>query len=175
MTSKSEINKRYNDKIKLAKIEQSFVLEDNEKFKIIEGHDKYRLTNKGRVFSTITCAFLIPHQMKTGYLAVTLSNRKRETIHRLLATHFIDNPKNYPAVDHIDRNRTNNDLNNLRWASFSENNSNKKKGSIYERVDTVKGKEYKYWRVSCYPDGIKKTKSFKSHDKAIKFHNETRK
>ena len=58
-----------------------------------------------------------------GYYQVEL-NKKCIRVHRLLAMHFIPNPLNLYCVDHIDRDRTNNQLNNLRWASRSMNGQN---------------------------------------------------
>lgn len=68
---------------------------------------------------------------RNGYRCVDLwSNNKstKYTIHRLLAEAFIPNPTNKPTVDHKDGNRLNNSLDNLRWATYSEQNS---------RFDTV--------------------------------------
>ena len=60
----------------------------------------------------------------TGYVCVKL-NREKYLYHRILARHFIPNPANLPCVDHIDRNKTNNSIENLRWVSISDNNRNK--------------------------------------------------
>ena len=59
-----------------------------------------------------------------GYLAVTIPYRKDCFIHRLVAETFIPNPENKPCVDHIDGDRTNNNLTNLRWVSHKENCNN---------------------------------------------------
>ena len=47
--------------------------------------------------------------------------RKIFSVHRLVAETFIPNPKNYPCVNHIDSNRTNNNINNLEWCTYKEN------------------------------------------------------
>ena len=64
-----------------------------------------------------------------GYKRVNLCKNgkpKHFKIHRLLAIYFIDNPNDYPVVDHIDMNKLNNNLENLRWCSYSINNRNRK-------------------------------------------------
>jgi hypothetical protein len=42
-------------------------------------------------------------------------------LHRLIAEAFIENPNNYPFVNHIDGNKKNNNLNNLEWCTQSQN------------------------------------------------------
>ena len=62
---------------------------------------------------------------KNGYIYCKL-NGKNYRKHRIIALQFIPNPENKPEVDHIDGDRKNNRIENLRWATRSENNSNKK-------------------------------------------------
>lgn len=60
-----------------------------------------------------------------GYLRVAINNRQY-LVHRLVAETFIPNPENKPEIDHIDRNRANNKVENLRWVTRSENCLNRK-------------------------------------------------
>ncbi len=60
-----------------------------------------------------------------GYIVVNL--RKLGTsevsfVHVLVATAFIPNPCHYPMVNHIDGDKTNNDVSNLEWTTYSYNN-----------------------------------------------------
>jgi hypothetical protein len=71
---------------------------------------------------------MTPRISGDGYLKITLKKNGKchhYFIHRLLAIQYIPNLTNEPTVDHIDRNRTNNCLENLRWATMVEQSNNK--------------------------------------------------
>ena len=48
-------------------------------------------------------------------------DRKLHLVHILVAKAFIPNPENKPFVDHINTDKANNNIENLRWATMSEN------------------------------------------------------
>ena len=60
----------------------------------------------------------------SGYLSVFIPYRGDCYIHRLVARAFIPNPENKPAVDHINGNKLDNRIENLRWVTIKENNNN---------------------------------------------------
>lgn len=111
-----------------------------EEWRIIEENDNYSISNLGRVKNNLTGEFrLIQNPIGTRlYYYVNLSKNgkvKKYNIHRLLAQAFIPNPNNLPLVDHIDRNKINNNLDNLRWCSHSDNQRNRNlKGTIRKRI-----------------------------------------
>lgn len=66
---------------------------------------------------------------REGYPCVTLCKERKShafLIHRLVAEAFIPNPENKPFVDHIDTNKENFSLDNLRWVTAKENANNPK-------------------------------------------------
>lgn len=96
-------------------------------WKKIDRNPNYSINENGEVRNDktnhIKSCFVNP---KNNYLMVDLyenNQSKKVPIHRLLAEAFIPNPENKATVDHIDGNRQNNDISNLRWATYSENNS----------------------------------------------------
>lgn len=83
----------------------------------------YEVSNHGR-FRRIGQRKLTSGSLnKDGYIDVSI-NKRIYRLHRLVAQAFIPNPQGKELVDHIDGNRTNNHVSNLRWVSAQENAEN---------------------------------------------------
>ena len=88
----------------------------------------YSVSNFGEVKSHRTGKILKPATNHKGYLIVQLSVlgcKVNYRIHRLVAETFISNPENLPEVDHINMDRQDNIVTNLRWVSGSTNTRNR--------------------------------------------------
>ena len=99
-------------------------------YKKIDDYENYEVSNQGNVRNINANRILKPRKNNNGYYIVNLSKnniRKTFLIHRLVGFAFIPNPQNLTEIDHIDRNKTNNSISNLRWISKSNNNRNRPK------------------------------------------------
>ena len=100
-----------------------------EEWKVIQDFPDYEVSTLGHIKSS-NC-LLKPYESKRGYLVVSLYKNKkqyRKTIHRLVAQAFIDNLLNEECVDHINRNRLDNRIENLRWVNKKQNGINRQRG-----------------------------------------------
>ena len=101
----------------------------------INGYEgKYQVSTLGRIKSLKKNLIMKPMVATNGYLEACLwkdGKQKRYLLHRLVATHFIDNPNNYPEVNHIDEDKTNNYVNNLEWCTHLYNMNY---GNVKEKI-----------------------------------------
>ena len=116
-------------------------------------HPKYEVSNKGNVRNGKTKKVLKPFDRR-GYKRVDFSGISH-TLHRKIAEAWIDKPEGKDFIDHIDRNRGNNNITNLRWCTRSENQMNTRKPNTntsgYRGVSYDKSKNK--WKSSIMING----------------------
>lgn len=102
-----------------------------EEWRNIEGYPGYQVSNRGNVRSLVTIGSknrsignayhpIKPRTDGHGYFIIGLHG-KNHRIHRLVAKAFLPNPMNFPVVRHMDDNRTNNVVENLKWGTQRDN------------------------------------------------------
>lgn len=91
----------------------------------IEGYENlYAISSKGRCWSYKTNKFLKENINNDGYLRFSLfkdGEHKRYLAHRLVAKSFVDNPNQYPEINHINENVKDNCVENLEWCTHKQN------------------------------------------------------
>ena len=110
-----------------------------------------------------------------GYYKTAITHdsgvRKNITIHRLVALAFIANPEGKHSVDHINQNKLDNSISNLRWANNSEQQNNRrhvlsKSGHKYIYISDNKFRLHITQCTSFLPPV---SKCFKTLEEAIAF------
>ena len=81
---------------------------------------EYYISDKGNFYSTFSKRCIKPQKDHKGYLYVEIG-RKKYKLHRLVAKYFLPNPDNLPQVNHIDCDKSNNNVTNLEWVTNREN------------------------------------------------------
>ena len=96
-----------------------------EVWKDVKGYEGlYRVSNFGRIWSCRFGREISPAKSTDGYYQIRFyvnKSKKLFSVHRLVAMHFIPNPENKAQVNHKDGNVENNRVDNLEWATQSEN------------------------------------------------------
>ena len=115
----------------------------------------YLITEEGDVYST-KYGKLKKRKLQTdnnGYKTIKLWNngkQKNYRVNRLVAETYIPNPDNFPQVNHIDEDKTNNNVSNLEWCSSQYNNEySKAKSYIVENVRTGERQTIYNLRAFC--------------------------
>jgi hypothetical protein len=143
-----------------------------EQWKQIKDFEDYEISNLGRIKRKEK--FLTPVWAERYYVVCLCDVRghKNKYVHRLLAEAFIPNPENKPQVDHINRDRRDNSLSNLRWVTESENGRNQRlKGTNTGEHHITQMKNGSY-HVSYSIERLTFQKNFKKLEDAIVWRDE---
>ena len=112
----------------------------NETWRSLDDFPKYQVSTMGRIKNIQTERIFTGTKDAFGYMHVRLINPyggyTLKKVHRLVAETFLPNPDNKPIIDHIDGDKTNNALSNLRWVTYSENSK------AYEDAHQGRSKTY---------------------------------
>lgn len=122
---------------------------------ILDGEiTRWSIDEEGRVRNDDTGKFLKGTILHTyRYINFRWNGKqKNKSIHRLVAETFLPNPDNLPYVYHIDGNRLNNKLENLKWVSEKENRAEAPMLSGYKKYDDkiINKEQWRNFRDSVY-------------------------
>jgi hypothetical protein len=133
----------------------------DEEYRQIEGYDNYSVSNLGNIRNDKTRQLLKPCLLVNGYLGVCLckeNKKKTHHIHRLIAIAFLENPDNLLEIDHINQNRTDNRIENIRWCSRGNNMRNRKKWGVTSKyIGISMDKKTNKWQAKII---INKTRKY---------------
>ena len=111
-----------------------------EEWKIFPDNAKYLVSNKGYIKNIKSDKIFNGSLDKiSGYMRTAI-NKETFSIHYMVAKTFLSNPNNKPTVNHKNKDRTNNCVDNLEWATYAEQNEHKNQTSIKQYDSHKNGK-----------------------------------
>lgn len=103
----------------------------NEIWKTVPSFPKYEVSNLGNIRNKLILKNLSKNTLRDGYIRIGLINsndqRKLNSLHRVVAEAFIPNPEKKKTVNHKNHDRLDNRVENLEWATTTEQNKHKRK------------------------------------------------
>nr|AAL73456.1 endonuclease [Tetrahymena thermophila] len=149
ISSNIEIENLENQLVELDQI----LIEETDVWKTIEDYPDYQISSQGRVKKIKTGKILKINVDSNGYYLINLCKNKvfkTYSMHRIVAKHFISNPQQLKNVDHINNDKLDNRIGNLRWVTNQQNRMNQLKtkkptSSIYKGVFLIK--KYNLWKA----------------------------
>jgi len=129
-----------------------------EEWKPIVSHPNYSISNLGNVKNMTTGLMLKNKDNGIGYVIVSLSKNNSSNnflVSRLVGEYFLEGFDPKLEIDHIDRNKQNNNINNSRCVSRSENirNTRKRTGCVSKYKGVCFDKRRCVWWASVRNNG----------------------
>lgn len=165
-------NKHYQEWLQYGRIRSPEEIKslDGEEWRSVKGYEKlYKVSNYGRVLSLprnasrrrdgkvtpirVSAKILKPDIDSKGYCRAHLSKNgsaKSILVHRLVAQAFIPNPNDYPQVNHLDCNPSNNRVDNLEWCNQSMQEIHK----LHTTFDGNTSLVYQPVKIRCVESGM---------------------
>tara|TARA_R100000655_G_scaffold106115_1_gene155012 strand:+ start:1923 stop:2423 length:501 start_codon:yes stop_codon:yes gene_type:complete len=157
-----------------------------EQFRPIKDFETYAISNMGHIKCLRTGTIKTGYANQSGYLQFSLRNPTGvhvKLIHRLVLETFTEKPIDKNECDHINRNRIDNRLENLRWVDDYEQShnrgnfkNNKSTGHKYIQYSQNKTDNYSSYRIVITRKHVNFSKRFNSNkytlEDVIKFRDE---
>jgi hypothetical protein len=114
--------------------------QDNNKF------SNYKINKNGIIINKHN--MILKFQLLVGYYKISLINDERKKInffvHRLIALTFLKNPNNHAIINHKDKNKMNNKIENLEWVTHTQNITHSQ-GKKIEKINPIDNKILKIY------------------------------
>lgn len=119
-----------------------------ETWKALELDPKYEVSTEGKVRNAKTHHIYSQRLRKDGYLDLSLiikGKRKKFLTHRIVAVCYLSNPQNLPEVNHKNKIKTDNRVENLEWVTRKQNMLHRNNDAKTQELMEKNGQQLANW------------------------------